>query len=105
MALQPNLTLKVSSKIQRHIRNRRVILGILGNTFTNTGLKTVANFPEAPEIINNSIKPQKKAKYAISGSIKSTKYFYKWPIIHPIFVRHCRFLPFYFYRHMLYQDY
>jgi hypothetical protein len=38
-----------------------VILGILGNTFTNTGLKTVANFPEAPEIINNSIRPEKKS--------------------------------------------
>jgi hypothetical protein len=51
--------LKVSSKIQRHIRNRRVVLGILGNTLQTLDLKQ-SNFPEAPEIINNSISPQKK---------------------------------------------
>ncbi|MNQ99789.1 hypothetical protein D3C85_1155390 [compost metagenome] len=36
--------------------------GILGNTFTKTGLNTFASFPDTPEMIKSSINPQKKAK-------------------------------------------
>ena len=36
--------------------------GTEGNIFEKNGLSFLANFSEAPEIINNSIKPQKKAK-------------------------------------------
>jgi len=37
-------------------------LGTEGKTLANTGLNLLASFSAAPETINNSIKPQKKAK-------------------------------------------
>ena len=50
-------------------------LGTDGNTLVNIGLSFFANFSAAPETIKSSINPQKKAKYAISGMIKSSKLF------------------------------
>jgi hypothetical protein len=74
-ALQPNLTKKLAAKFNV-IRNRRMILGILGNTFTKTGLKALANFPEAPEMIKVPSTTQKK-QISHQWNTKS-QYFYSW---------------------------